>query len=273
MLELDDVSKTYFSAQGEAIRAVDGLYLTVGEGEFLCLVGRSGCGKTTTLRLIAGLEKATRGRIVLNGREVDGPSVERCVVFQRYTLFPWRTVLANVAFGLEMQGLPKPKREETAWHYLSLVGLAEYAGAFPTELSGGMQQRVAVARALAAGPQMLLMDEPFGALDAQTRAALQQELVRIWRADRKTIVFVTHDIQEAVLLADRLVVMQGPPGRIHATLDCDLSRPRAKNSPSFVGFCDRIQALLEGVKSICLMPVSISVILAGLLRYLTAYWA
>ena len=246
MLELDQVTKIYYNANGEPVPAVDGLTLSIGDSEFVCLVGRSGCGKTTSLRLIAGLEKATHGRISLNALPVDGPSADRCVVFQRYTLFPWRTVLANVAFGLEMRGLSKSEREETARHYLSVVGLAEYLKAYPSELSGGMQQRVAVARALAAKPEVLLMDEPFGALDAQTRAVLQQELVRIWKADRKTIVFVTHDIQEAVLLADRVVVMQGPPGRIQAILDCDLPRPRDKNSPAFVEISDRIHMLLEG---------------------------
>ena len=246
MLRLDNISKRYLNANGEPIQAVSEVSLEINEGEFVCLVGRSGCGKTTTLRLIAGLEKASQGGIHLGGEPVEGPAAERCVVFQRYTLFPWRSVLANVAFGLEIQGMPKVRREKRAMRYLSLVGLADQAGAHPTELSGGMQQRVAVARALANEPKVLLMDEPFGALDAQTRGVLQQELVRIWKADRKTIVFVTHDIPEAVLLADRVVVMQGPPGRIRAELVCDLARPRDKNSPEFLALCDRITALLEG---------------------------
>lgn len=246
MLRLDNISKRYFNANGEPIQAVQDVSLKIEEGKFVCLVGRSGCGKTTTLRLVAGLEKASQGSIHLNGGRVEGPAAERCVVFQRYTLFPWRTVLANVAFGLEIQGVPKARREKAAMHYLTLVGLAEQAKAHPTELSGGMQQRVAVARALAAEPKVLLMDEPFGALDAQTRAVLQQELVCIWKADRKTIVFVTHDIAEAVLLADWVVVMQGPPGRIRAELACDLPRPRDKSSPGFMELCDRITSLLEG---------------------------
>jgi NitT/TauT family transport system ATP-binding protein len=161
-------------------------------------------------------------------------------------LFPWRTVLANVAFGLEIQGLTKAKRLKIAHHYLSIVGLSDQARAFPAQLSGGMQQRVAVARALAADPQVLLMDEPFGALDAQTRTVLQHELIRIWKDNPKTIVFVTHDIQEAALLADRVVVMQGPPGRIQAIIKCDLPRPRDKGAPDFLSLCEQIHTLLEG---------------------------
>lgn len=245
MLELNGITKTFPGANGHAVTALADLSLTIDRHEMVCLVGRSGCGKTTTLRLIAGLEKATRGRILLNGQPVNGPSARRCVVFQRYTLFPWRTVLDNVAFGLEIQGLSKAKRLKTARHYLSVVGLADQAHAYPSQLSGGMQQRVAVARALAASPEVLLMDEPFGALDAQTRTVLQQELIRIWKGDRKTIVFVTHDIQEAALLADRVVVMQGPPGRVQAVLPCDLQRPRDRNDPAFASLCDQIHLLLE----------------------------
>ncbi|MCJ8499658.1 ABC transporter ATP-binding protein [Desulfatitalea alkaliphila] len=247
MLELDRVTKRFNGADGRAVTALSDVSLTIARHEMVCLVGRSGCGKTTTLRLIAGLERATHGRILLNGVPVEGPSAQRCVVFQRYTLFPWRSVLRNVAFGLEIQGVPKSKRHAIARHYLALVGLAEQVHAFPAQLSGGMQQRVAVARALATDPQVLLMDEPFGALDAQTRTVLQQELIRIWQEDRKTIVFVTHDIQEAALLADRVVVMQGPPGRIQAILNCDLPRPRDKGAPAFLALCDRIHTMLEVV--------------------------
>jgi NitT/TauT family transport system ATP-binding protein len=245
MLELNKITKTYRGADGRSVTALADLSLAIERHEMICLVGRSGCGKTTTLRLIAGLEKAAQGEILLNGRPVRAPSAQRCVVFQRYTLFPWRTVLANVAFGLEIQGVGKAQRLQIARQYLSLVGLAEQAHALPAQLSGGMQQRVAVARALAADPEVLLMDEPFGALDAQTRAVLQQELIRIWQNDRKTIVFVTHDIQEAALLADRVVVMQGPPGRIQAILKCDLPRPRDRGAPQFLSLCEQIHTLLE----------------------------
>jgi NitT/TauT family transport system ATP-binding protein len=247
MLELKALSKTYTSANGLTAMAVKDLSLSIAPNEFICLVGRSGCGKTTTLRMIAGLEKATHGEILLNGRLVNGPSAQRSVVFQRYTLFPWRNVLDNVIFGLETQRIPKAKRKEIAHHYLSVVGLANQASAFPAEMSGGMQQRVAVARALAVNPKVLLMDEPFGALDAQTRTTLQSELTRIWETERKTIVFVTHDIQEAVLLADRIVVMQGPPGRIQAVIDCSLQRPRDKGSTMFLKQCEIVHTLLEGI--------------------------
>jgi NitT/TauT family transport system ATP-binding protein len=245
MLELKALTKTYTAATGQETIAVAGLSLNIMPNEFICLVGRSGCGKTTALRMIAGLEKATHGRIALNGNPIDGPSDQRCVVFQRYTLFPWRNVLSNVAFGLETRQLPKSKREDIARHYLSVVGLGDQADAFPAELSGGMQQRVAVARALAVNPQVLLMDEPFGALDAQTRTVLQNELIRIWQTEHKTIVFVTHDIQEAVLLADRVVVMQAPPGGIQTVIDCTLPRPRDKASPAFLKQCEWVHALLE----------------------------
>lgn len=247
MLELKTLFKTYTSANGLTTRAVEDLSLNIAPNEFVCLVGRSGCGKTTTLRMIAGLEKATHGEILLNGSLIGGPSAQRCVVFQRYTLFPWRNILDNVTFGLETQGVPKSEREEIARHYLSVVGLAEQADAYPAEMSGGMQQRVAVARALAANPEVLLMDEPFGALDAQTRTTLQNELTRIWETERKTIVFVTHDIQEAVLLADRIVIMQGPPGRIQTVLDCNLPRPRDKGSTEFLKQCELVHTLLEGI--------------------------
>ncbi len=247
MLELKEIHKTYISANGQTTEAVEDLSMTIARNEFVCLVGRSGCGKTTTLRMIAGLERATRGQIRLNGTPIDGPSAQRCVVFQRYTLFPWRSILDNVTFGLETQRIPKVKREEVARHYLSVVGLADYADAFPSEMSGGMQQRVAVARALAVNPEVLLMDEPFGALDAQTRTTLQNELTRIWETERKTIVFVTHDIPEAVQLSDRIVVMQGPPGRIQAMIDCNLPRPRDKGSASFIKQCEFVRTLLEGI--------------------------
>ncbi len=247
MLELKALHKTYTSANGQITGAVEDLSISIARNEFICLVGRSGCGKTTTLRMIAGLERATRGAILLNGSPIDGPSAQRCVVFQRYTLFPWRSILDNVTFGLETQRIPKSEREEVARHYLSVVGLADSADAYPSEMSGGMQQRVAVARALAVNPEVLLMDEPFGALDAQTRTTLQNELTRIWETERKTIVFVTHDIPEAVLLADRIVVMQGPPGRIQAVIDCNLPRPRDKGSPTFLRQCAIVHTLLEGI--------------------------
>jgi NitT/TauT family transport system ATP-binding protein len=226
MLALKDVSKTYQAGSGQTTTAVEGLNFTVSSGEFVCLLGRSGCGKTTTLRMIAGLEKASAGGIYMDRRKITGPGPERCVVFQQYTLFPWRRVLKNIAFGLEMQGIKKKERCRIAREYLELVGLGPYANAFPYELSGGMQQRVAVARALAADPRLLLMDEPFGALDAQTRRSLQNELIQIWQKRRKTIVFVTHSINEAIYLSDRIIVMKSRPGRIREIIKNPLPRPR-----------------------------------------------
>ena len=245
ILTLDRVSKSYQGVNGARIRALQNANLSIATGEFVCLVGRSGCGKTTTLRLIAGLDKACSGEIRLNGRPIKGPSPRRCVVFQKYTLFPWRTVLSNIAFGLEHRGIPRRRRREIAARYLALVGLNVCARAYPYELSGGMQQRVAVARALAADPEILLMDEPFGALDAQTRNVLQDELVKIWREDRKTILFVTHSITEALYLADRIVVMQSAPGRIQSVLSNDLPRPRKKSSSEFRGLYEKMCNLLE----------------------------
>jgi NitT/TauT family transport system ATP-binding protein len=245
MLRFNEVTKVYKSVSGGRITALEGLDLTLRENEFLCIVGLSGCGKTTTLRLAAGLETPTHGEILLNGKKVEGPSPERCVVFQKYTLFPWRTVLKNVTFGLENTGADRRERTSIAQKYLNLVGLSNYAEAYPYELSGGMQQRVAVARALALDPKVLLMDEPFGALDARTREVLQNELIRIREKDKKTILFVTHSIKEAVYLADRIVVMQSSPGRILDVIEVDLPRPREKSDEKFIRCYDRVHSLLR----------------------------
>lgn len=233
MLELIQVSKIFRTVGGNAVTALEGLDLEIERNQLVCVVGLSGCGKTTTLRLVAGLDKPSSGRIILDGAVINGPTAERCVVFQKYTLFPWRNVLDNVAFGLETQGIGKKKRIAIARRYLELVGLVDYGRAYPYELSGGMQQRVAVARALAANPKVLLMDEPFGALDARTRSLLQNELVRVWEQEQKTILFVTHSINEAVYLADRVIVMQSGPGRIKGIVPIDLARPRDKNNGAF----------------------------------------
>ena len=247
MLRLDSVSKYYPNSNGGTKTAVDCLNLTINQNEFVCIVGRSGCGKTTLLRMIAGLEAVSIGAIYLNGKRITGPGPERCVVFQKYTLFPWRTVLNNVAFGLEMQGIKKKQRHAMATYFLDLVGLREYANAYPYELSGGMQQRVAVCRALAADPDVLLMDEPFGALDAQTRNSLQNELIKIWQQDRKTVLFVTHSIREAVYLADRIIIMHSGGGGIHEVIENTLSRPRDINSRESGSLYRRIHEVLETV--------------------------
>ena len=224
-LVLRGLSKTFFDPYaGAHVVAVREVTLTVNQGEFISVVGPSGCGKTTLLNLIAGFLPPSSGEILLNDRPVSGPGPERGVVFQSFALFPWKTVLENVAFGPRMRGLPRAECERIAREYVGLAGLAEAAERYPNELSGGMQQRVGVARALANNPEVLLMDEPFASVDAQTRMTLQEELTRIWQERRPTIIFITHDVSEAVFLANRVVVMS--KGSLLAQLDVALLRPR-----------------------------------------------
>ncbi|MET8155421.1 ABC transporter ATP-binding protein [Sphaerisporangium sp. NPDC005289] len=219
-IEIQGVGKT-FEVRGsdQPFTAIEAIDLDVREGEFLTLVGPSGCGKSTLLDLIAGLTAPTTGQVVIDGRAVTGPGLDRGIVFQQYALFPWRTALANVEFGLEAKDVPRRERRERARHYLDLVGLAGFAQRYPHELSGGMRQRVAIARSLAFDPDVLLMDEPFAALDAQTRESLQEELLHIWEKTGKTIVFITHGIDEAVYLGRRVAVMTSRPGRIKKIID------------------------------------------------------
>ncbi|MDA9413890.1 ABC transporter ATP-binding protein [Bradyrhizobium sp. CCBAU 25360] len=218
-----------FVARGEAGRppdrftALENITLDVRAGEFLALVGPSGCGKSTLLDLLGGLTTPTSGRILLDGRPITGPGRDRGIVFQQYALFPWRTAAENVEFGLDIGGLHARRRREIAHHFLDLVGLSGFANRYPHELSGGMKQRVAIARSLAYDPEVLLMDEPFAALDAQTRETLQGELLRIWRATGKTIVFITHGIDEAVVLGQRVAVMTSRPGRIKQLIEIPAS--------------------------------------------------
>jgi NitT/TauT family transport system ATP-binding protein len=199
--------------------ALDDITLDVKSGEFLALVGPSGCGKSTLLDLLGGLEAPTSGRILLDGRPIEGPARDRGIVFQQYALFPWRTAVQNIEFGLDIAGLKSKTRREKALHYLDLVGLSAFANRYPHELSGGMKQRVAIARSLAYDPEVLMMDEPFAALDAQTRETLQGELLRIWRRTGKTIVFITHGIDEAVVLGQRVAIMTSRPGRIKQVIE------------------------------------------------------
>lgn len=217
--------------------ALNNVNLEVKKGEFLALVGPSGCGKSTFLDIVGGLTQPSGGRIYIDDKPINGPALDRGIVFQGYALFPWRTALENVEFGLEANGIPKSERSAIAKKYLSLVGLSTFEGRYPYELSGGMKQRVAIARALAYDPDILLMDEPFGALDAQTREILQVELLKIWEETHKTILFVTHSIDEAVFLADRVAVMTARPGVIKSIVNVDLPRPRldeeTKSSPKF----------------------------------------
>jgi NitT/TauT family transport system ATP-binding protein len=225
MLTVENLNKTYIS-QGSQTPALVDINLRIAEGEFICLLGPSGCGKSTLLKIIAGLIPATSGRIAINGKEVSGPGPERAVVFQDYALFPWMTVRDNIEFGLEARKLPVAERYEISSRLLKVVGLSDFAERFPHQLSGGMKQRVSLARALAVDPSLLLMDEPFGALDAQTRQLLQDELLRIWREYRKTVVFVTHSIEEAIYLSDRIAVMTARPGRIKQIVMVPELRPR-----------------------------------------------
>ena len=225
-----------------ALAAVD---LEIRQGELVCLLGPSGCGKSTLLNLVAGFEVPSRGSVEIDGAIVNGPQRRVVTLFQSYGLFPWRSVLRNVEYGLEVSGVQKRERRETAMQCLDLVGLSAFAGHHPHELSGGMQQRVALARALAVDPECILLDEPFGALDAITRIKLQEELVRIWEEKRKTIVCVTHDVEESVFLADRIVVMAANPGRVKTVIDVTLSRPRTRTSSDFDALRRKVYAELE----------------------------
>jgi NitT/TauT family transport system ATP-binding protein len=226
-LILRGLGKTYFDPYaGAHVAAVEDVSLEVKDGEFVALVGPSGCGKTTLLNMIAGFVPPSRGEILLDGRRVQRPGPDRGVVFQSFALFPWKTVLDNVTFGLKIRGLSRAERDRIGREYLALVGLGDAEGRYPADLSGGMQQRVGVARALANRPDVLLMDEPFASVDAQTRMTLQEELTRIWQDRRPTIVFVTHDVEEAVFLANRVVVLSRAPGRVVAELAIPVPRPR-----------------------------------------------
>jgi len=245
ILRAENVSKTFETKSGERIRAVDSVDLSVGKNDFICIVGPSGCGKSTMLRIISGLEPATTGSVVFREREVKRPGPEIGMVFQEYSLFPWLQVIDNVAAGLEFSGMKKRERWNIAKHYLDVVAMSEFAHAFPHELSGGMRQRVAIARAFANDPEILLMDEPFGSLDAHTRILLQKELLRIWESHRKTVLFVTHSVDEAVYLADRVVIMSARPGRIREVLPVDMERPRSRANPLFGRLTDRILQRLE----------------------------
>ena len=244
-IRVEDVSKTFTTARG-AVHALDHVDLEIGEGEFVCLLGPSGCGKSTLLYTIAGLERPDSGRVLCDGKLVEGTGRDRMVMFQDHALFPWRDVLGNVLFGLELKpGLPRHARREVAEYYLQLVGLLEAKRHHIHELSGGMKQRVALARSLAPNPRVLLMDEPFASLDAMTREQLYSDLQRIWQARRKTIAFVTHNVREAICLGDRVVVMAPRPGRPVADFPIDLPRPRDVNSQKIAKLAKEVLAALK----------------------------
>ena len=219
-----------FETEKRKIAALEDINREVKRGEFLALVGPSGCGKSTLLRLIAGLDLPSRGEIIFNGKKVSAPGAERGMIFQEYALFPWRATRKNIEFGLEIKGMPKEERRRIVQHYVELVGLKGFEEAYPGELSGGMKQRVGIARVLANSPEVLLMDEPFGSLDALTRNYMQKELTRIWEKEKKTILFVTHSVDEAVYLADRVVILTARPGRVKKIISVNLTRPRIRAS-------------------------------------------
>jgi len=248
LITLNNVGKTYRSIRGADYRALQNLNLTIDAGEFVCLLGTSGCGKTTVLNIVAGFEHHSEGSISINGKPLSGPGADRGVVFQGDdSLYPWLSALGNIEFGLRMAGVGRNERQERARKYLDLVGLKGQGHKHPQELSGGMKQRIQIARVLANEPDILLMDEPFGALDAQTRSVMQRELLSIWSATRKTVLFITHDIDEAVTLATRIGVMRaGPASNLKATIDVTLSaEERDRTNDGYVAVYRQVHALLR----------------------------
>ncbi|SCP99691.1 ABC transporter ATP-binding protein [Anaerobium acetethylicum] len=236
-VKIDNVRKVFNTRNGEMV-ALNGVSLDIMENEFICVVGPSGCGKSTLLNIIAGLSEATSGTVYCDGKEVTGTGTERGVVFQQYALFPWMTVKKNVEFGLKLQGKGREEASEIAMKYLKMVDLQDFANHYPKELSGGMKQRVAIARAYAVNPSVLLMDEPFGALDAQTRTQLQSELLETWQKERKTCFFITHDVDEAIILAQKVIIMSARPGRIKEIVDIDIPYPRNQETKMTKEFLD-----------------------------------
>jgi len=244
IIEIRDVNKVYGKGTGQVV-ALSGFNLDIRSGEFTVLIGPSGCGKSTLLYLLAGFERPTEGKLLLDGSSIDKPGPDRGFVFQDYALFPWKTVLGNVMFGLTSNGWGKKEARERALEFIDLVNLDGFEHAYPHTLSGGMKQRVGIARALAYGPKVLLMDEPFGALDAQTRKYMQQELARIWEKTGKTVIFVTHSVIEAVFLADRIIVMTARPGTVKGCVEVDLPRPRDYTGEDYLAVRQKVLGLLE----------------------------
>ena len=247
LLEVKGLGKTFDSAHG-SVTALNDISFKTHRREFVCVIGPSGCGKSTLIRILAGLEPPSSGRVLLDGKAVHGPGPDRGMVFQGYTLFPWLTVKKNVMFGLEMAGRGKMVAEEEAMQWIDLVGLGKFARSYPHQLSGGMKQRVAIARALANQPRILLMDEPFGALDAQTRARMQAYLLEIWQNIDITILFITHDLDEAIYLADRILVLKAHPGEVDELIEVPVPQPRVPGqflSPEFLATKKRLEELIH----------------------------
>jgi NitT/TauT family transport system ATP-binding protein len=242
-----------FSSDNGYVAALEGVSFQAHRRELICIIGPSGCGKSTLIRILAGLDQPTAGQMLLDGKPVHGPGPDRGMVFQGYTLFPWRTVLENVMFGLEMRGLRRTAAEQEALEWVEIVGLRRFVNAYPHELSGGMKQRVAIARALANRPRILFMDEPFAALDAQTRAQMQSYLIQLWKQIDITIVFVTHDLEEAVYLADRILVLGAHPGHVRELVEVALPRPRERSqmvSPLFMATKRHLESLIHGAPAL-----------------------
>ncbi|MBN3733295.1 ABC transporter ATP-binding protein [Burkholderia sp. Tr-20390] len=254
ILDVRHVGKRFATPQGECT-ALDDISFRTYRREFVCVIGPSGCGKSTLIRILAGLDAQTSGEVLLDGKPVQGPGADRGMVFQGYTLFPWLTVKKNVMFGLRMNGSSSGQAEREALQWLDLVGLTRFADVYPHQLSGGMKQRVAIARALANRPRILLMDEPFGALDAQTRAKMQTHLLDIWRNIDVTILFITHDLDEAIFLADRILVLKANPGAVQELIEVPVPRPRdyaQVNSPEFIATKARLEALIHPKEAVAI---------------------
>jgi len=248
VLDVQSLGRAFQSERGY-VAALENINFQAHRREFVCVIGASGCGKSTLIRILAGLDQPSSGQMLLDGKPVRGPGPDRGMVFQGYTLFPWRTVLENVMFGLEMRGLRRTAAESEALEWVEIVGLRRFANSYPHELSGGMKQRVAIARALANRPRILFMDEPFAALDAQTRAQMQSYLLQLWKQIDITVVFVTHDLEEAVYLADRILVLGAHPGHVREVVEVALPRPRVREqlvSPLFIATKKHLEGLIHG---------------------------
>jgi NitT/TauT family transport system ATP-binding protein len=252
-LAIEHISKSFTEKKGGKVtHALQDINLEVEAGEFVTIIGPSGCGKTTLLKIVAGLDIASEGAVYLDDRKVTGPGPERGLVFQDFALFPWRDVTGNVIFGPEMLNVPAAERVKIAEYYIRLVGLGGNENKYPAELSGGMKQRVAIARALANNPKVLLMDEPFGSLDAQTRSQMQKELLYIWQESRKSILFVTHSVEEAVYLSNRIVALSPGPGTVKQVYTIGLSYPRSRSDHGFMSLCEKITGCISGASTVAI---------------------